>query len=165
MTLLRHCQSVFNKDPKSTELDCPLTPKGIQDASQLSGTYDIIVHSPLKRAIQTLTHSHMQATDSIIETSLVKERKTDMCDFLEGEEQIYETEEQLMERINMFSKWIHDRCTTGVEKEKKSVLVITHADFIFYLPSSMSKGERFGTWLDNGEKLKIKISNPVWVPY
>jgi broad specificity phosphatase PhoE len=124
VTFLRHAQSVFNRDLTS-EKDCDLSDLGIQQAEEVSGYYDVIICSILKRAKQTLLHSNL-TSKQLHFTELCREVRRDICDFLEGEDETkLETESELQKRMNEFKQFLRSKVSPG-----QSVLVICHRDFI-----------------------------------
>lgn len=124
ITFLRHAQSIFNVFLQS-EKDCDLSPAGIQQAKNLTGDYDVVVVSNLRRTHQTLLYSSIQSK-RILLTPLCREQKKDICDFVQGEDDcIKETEEELALRIECFKDYIRREC-----KPDERVLVISHGDFI-----------------------------------
>jgi broad specificity phosphatase PhoE len=139
ITFLRHAESIFNVDCKSNLRDCSLTTFGILQASTLNGHYDLIIVSPLLRAKQTLLHSNITYDHCII-NNLIREFKTDPCDFFEDEEYKLETEDELMDRGNEF--------INELKRLNSNILVISHCEFIFSIT---------GTSLHNIEKLSIEI--------
>lgn len=127
VTCLRHAQSIFNRDLTS-EKDCELTPYGIEQAKQLSGFYDVIICSILKRAKQTLQYSELQSKHLYF-TDLCREVRKDICDFLEGEDETnLETEQELQTRMDGFKEFLRSKAKSG-----EKVLIICHRDFIHEL--------------------------------
>lgn len=121
---LRHAESIFNAQGTS-EKDCNLSEKGIQQASTLSGNYDIVICSTMKRACSTLDHSNL-TYGRLIFTDLCREKKVDICDFLPYEdESILETDEQLEKRVRSFLYFLKSQVS-----KHQSLLVISHRDFI-----------------------------------
>lgn len=124
ITFLRHAQSIFNRDHTS-EKDCELTDVGIEQAKQLTGRYDIIICSIMKRAKQTLEYSQLTST-KVYFTDLCREVRVDICDFLEGEDETQkETDEEVQERISKFREFLLERMIPG-----QTILVVCHRDFI-----------------------------------
>jgi broad specificity phosphatase PhoE len=124
VTFLRHAESVFNRDLTS-EKDCSLSEVGIQQAEQITGDYDIVICSILKRAKETLQYSQL-ASRKLHFTDLCREVRVDICDFLENEdERDLETEEEIEKRIKDFKQYLKEKVDPG-----KKVLVISHRDFI-----------------------------------
>lgn len=124
VTLLRHAESLFNKYLTS-EKDCDLSPEGIQQAAALTGEFDVILLSCLRRTHQTLLHSQIKGK-RILLTDLCREQRKDICDFLEKEDGSHkESDEELEHRIDCFKDYIRREC-----KPTDSVLVISHGDFI-----------------------------------
>jgi broad specificity phosphatase PhoE len=125
VTFLRHAQSIFNRDFTS-EKDCCLSEQGVQDAKEITGTYDIIICSTMKRAKETLQHSQL-SSKKLYFTDLCREYKLDICDFLEDEDHTQkESHEELEKRMRLFKQYLHEKVEPG-----KSVLVICHRDFIY----------------------------------
>ncbi len=138
ITFLRHCTSIFN-ELKTSDKDCDLSEAGKTQAKDISGNYDIIFCSIMKRTTQTLVLSKLTGK-RVIYTELCREWKRDICDFLPGEDETkWETQEELEARCADFLD-----CVKGMAEGLEKVLVITHADFVFCL----NKGDRY---LENGE--------------
>ena len=94
--LIRHAQSRFNVSKLNEnyidERDSELTINGINQATHLgkileSIHFDIILISPLRRALQTFYHAKLNCTRYKI-SYLIREHITDICDLLETEEDI-----------------------------------------------------------------------------
>ncbi len=127
VAFLRHAESIFNRYFIS-EKDCNITDKGIQQASELKGEYDVVICSIMKRTCQTLDNSKIKY-GRIIFTDLCREKKQDICDFLPHEDETKkETEEELEYRIRSFSYFLKSQ----VSKYNR-VLVVSHGDFIHTL--------------------------------
>jgi broad specificity phosphatase PhoE len=125
--VLRHAQSVFNKFLTS-EKNCDLTEEGKEQAQALQGDFDIVICSPLKRTIATLDLSQINY-GKLMYTSLCREKRADICDFLEEEDETKkETDEELNQRIEAFKIYMKANCSSF-----HSVLVVTHGDFIHAL--------------------------------
>lgn len=125
VTLLRHAESVFNKYLTSDK-DCDLTEAGQAQAYRLTDDYDTIIVSCLRRTHQTLMHSRLTAK-RILMTDLCREKRSDICDFLEYEDETrLESDDELAHRIDCFKEYLRRNC--GPDEK---VLVICHGDFIF----------------------------------
>ena len=121
---LRHAESVFNANLTS-EKDCDLTEKGIQQASDLSGHYDIVFCSIMKRTCKTLDYSNL-TYGRLVFTDLCREKRIDICDYLPHEDETQkETDEQLEKRIQSFLYFLKSQAS-----KYQTVLVISHGDFI-----------------------------------
>lgn len=149
VTLLRHCESHFNRDPTSTEPG--LTFAGIQHATTLRGEYDVVLCSTLTRAVQTFVYSHITAP-RILFTDRLREWRRDSCDYWPGEPRILESEAQLLRRISSCLEWIHSF--------RGSVLVVGHGDFFFHLTATRVEGELFGQHLAIGEVYEEDLPTP-----
>jgi broad specificity phosphatase PhoE len=124
---LRHAQSIFNRDLIS-EKNCSLSEFGKEQAAQLTGDYDIIICSILKRARETLQYSQLTAK-KLYFTDLCREVRVDICDFLENENETdLESEEEITKRIKQFKQYLKEKTEPG-----QKVLVICHRDFIHHI--------------------------------
>lgn len=122
-TVLRHAISVFNETGVSDK-DCGLSAAGKEQAKLLTGQYDVVVCSIMKRCRETFAESNIVG-DNIFYTEICRELKKDICDYLEGEdESVPETEEQLMRRVANFKDYL---CAIYANRK---ILVISHGDFL-----------------------------------
>ena len=136
---LRHAQSVFNATLTS-EKDCDLTQLGQEQAAAVTGDYDIVICSTMKRAVQTYQFSHLKS-GKIIYTDLCREKRQDICDYLPYEDEtIKETEEELAYRIKSFTYFLKSQVSPY-----QAVLVVSHGDFIHTL------GKKTKTYPNNAE--------------
>lgn len=124
---LRHAESIFNANLTS-EKDCDLTEKGVQQASELEDRYDIVICSIMKRTCKTLDHSKI-TYGQLIFTDLCREKRQDICDFLPHEDEtVKESEEELERRIKSFLYFLKSQVSPY-----QHVLVVSHGDFIHTL--------------------------------
>jgi broad specificity phosphatase PhoE len=122
--IVRHAQSLFNKWLIS-EKDCDLTEEGKYQAALLGGDYDVVILSPLRRTHQTLLYSMIKPRRLLL-TELCREKRTDICDYLPGEDDtMKETVEEVKVRIELFKEYLRREI-----KEGEKALVISHGDFI-----------------------------------
>jgi broad specificity phosphatase PhoE len=146
VTFLRHAQSVFNRDHVSGK-NCPLTDVGIQQAEQITGDYDVIICSILKRARETLQYSQLTAK-KLHFTDLCREVRVDPGDFLEDEDETkVETEQEVQTRIKDFKQYLKEKVEPG-----QNVLVICHRDFIHAI------GNKQHRELKNAEMQTLRLS-------
>lgn len=128
ITIIRHAQSNFNAGlcKTSDELrNCGLTELGKQQAMTLNQNFDILLVSKLKRAIETYKNSNITA-EKIIFTDLVRKQKEDhTLNFLEGEEIIPETPDQVRQRAREAIAFIKTLNSNNVG-------IISHGFFISY---------------------------------
>lgn len=123
--LFRHAQSELNVGVQKRNIN--LTDVGIQQAKELTGDYDIVIVSELKRAQQTLEHSKITFKHKII---------TKECSEI-GEP--WETSKQFRERVRKFHS------SLKAFEPTQRVAVITHYFFIMTMT---------GYALDNAEKIE-----------
>lgn len=127
VSFLRHAESIFNANLTS-EKDCDLTEKGKEQASKVTGEYDIVFCSIMKRTCKTLDHSQLKY-GRLIFTDLCREKKTTICDYLPHEDEtIVDTDEQLEYQIQKFLYFLKSQVSSH-----HNVLVVSHGDFIYAL--------------------------------
>lgn len=155
LIFLRHCESEYNKDKTFPEKDCGLTHHGISQAVSLKGKFkpDVVVCSCMERCKQTLLHMNIAGVP-VFYNDMCREYKQDICDYLKNESVIPENELQLLHRIGVFKDALK---ALSLKRDCDIVLVVTHADFIWYFTSHEVQGERFGTWIENGESLELSF--------
>jgi broad specificity phosphatase PhoE len=125
VSFLRHAESIFNANLTS-EKDCDLTEKGKEQASNVSGTYDVVFCSIMKRTCKTLDHSQVEY-GRLIFTDLCREKKTTICDYLPHEDEtVIDTDEQLELQIQKFTYFLKSQVSPH-----HNVLVVSHGDFIY----------------------------------
>lgn len=131
ITLIRHGQSVFNasyeNSPKIDDVmytDCGLTELGKEQAKKLEMKFDLLILTPLKRTILTYVNSNIEC-EKILMKEVFREYRVDHSDFLEGEEFIPETEDQIKIRVMEAINYLK-------QVKYENVGVICHTDFIYY---------------------------------
>lgn len=178
--LLRHCESLFNTGDDTASTDVPLSAKGEHQASKLTGEFDLVIVSPLRRAEQTLELSKIRWHQLCSQCYLVREHVVDLCDVLSHERpsistsstsasssQYFnadgtlrkESDAELAARVVAFKRFLS--FVLAACPSVRSVLIVSHADFLWRLTARKIKGdddedELFGQWLDNGELYKWK---------
>lgn len=132
VSFLRHAESIFNAYLTSDK-DCDLTEKGKEQASKVTGEYDIVVCSIMKRTCKTLDHSQIKY-GRVIFTDLCREKKTTICDYLPHEdESLIDTDEQLDQQIQKFKYFLKSQVSPH-----HNVLVVSHGDFIHAIGKGQS---------------------------
>jgi broad specificity phosphatase PhoE len=143
LTVLRHARSIFNETGVSDK-DCGLSEYGKKQASKLSGNYDVIVCSMMKRCRETLSESNIVYAN-IFYTPICREFKKDICDYVEGEDEtVPETEEELQARVENFKDYL------SLIYFNRKILVISHGDFLNRLTG---KAVNF----ENGQMVEVEI--------
>jgi broad specificity phosphatase PhoE len=129
VTVIRHAQSTFNvgifDDVESGIIDCKLTDFGKDQASKLDLEFDLLILSPMKRALQTYVYSNIKAGE-IITNKLFREKDYN-SEFIDGKISSVEIEndEQLGNRVIESIKFVRTL-------DYKNVGIITHGCFIEY---------------------------------
>jgi broad specificity phosphatase PhoE len=146
VTCLRHATSIFNETGVSDK-DCGLSESGKAQARKLSGQYNVIICSMMKRCRETMYESAIFG-DNVFNNWNCREWKKDICDFVGDEdESVAETEEELTARVNVFKEYVLNFANRG------SVLIISHGDFLQRFTGS-------ATSLKNAEMMEYVFGEP-----
>ncbi len=128
ITIIRHAQSQFNAGNFKTDEEirnCRLTDFGIQQAKSLNQTFDVIVVSPLKRALETYLNSNIK-TRQLIVSDLFREQKEDKpLNYLDLEEIKPESPYDARRRDNEAIEFIKNI-------KSDNIGIISHGCFIWY---------------------------------
>ncbi len=120
--LLRHAESKFNAGTNTDQLDVGITERGKQQAARVSGHYDLVVCSTLRRTKQTLEHSQITYNKLIFLHEAREQKKLIWkCNFLPGEEIYEETNTEMMHRMLTLKGILGDLC-----KSHEDVLMVCH---------------------------------------
>jgi broad specificity phosphatase PhoE len=140
---LRHAQSFGNVGQNI--LNPSLTQKGIEQSSKLYGYYDVVILSELKRTRETLENSNIKY-EHLIVSPLVNEVKLgNITECVSLNDCKKETDEDVVERIKLFSKLLND-----IWDHYNSILVISHAEFIKRFTKSYN-------YLNNAESVAFEV--------
>ena len=140
ITLLRHCQSLYNEDHiKNKHLkNVSLSSKGKSMAKTLNGHYDIVLLSPMYRTVQTLKLSNITFDKLIIRTD-IREYKQTTGSFFESEDSTIKEEHLVFkDRVFNFKLFLDDF-------KDLNILVIGHG--LFFKELMSNKIEHF----ENGQ--------------
>ena len=85
---------------------------------------------------------------------MFREKKNDVCDFLETEQIVYENETDFLKRIQNSKNFLIEFIKKNPNIHK--IGIIGHSDFFWYFSSEIIENERFGNWLKNGESISIR---------
>lgn len=132
ITFIRHAQSLYNVMNINSEhyRNCSITDFGIKQSKLLTGHFDLVILSPLRRAVETYSSSYIKNRHLIIDDKF-REYRQYYCysDFLDGEEIILETEAEIIQRIEeclIYLKNIQDKYNDTIQY----IAIISHANFI-----------------------------------
>jgi broad specificity phosphatase PhoE len=161
LTFIRHAQCEFNVNKSLTpeqSVDSKLTTEGVIQASHLNFHFDMLILSPLKRAMQTYTNSEI-ITSKVIISEFVREWLDNPANFLKGEymslntssDVKFESEEDLEDRVDKAIFFIKCLCSMH---EYTNIGIITHFQFIRAVGRKL-KGE--DTKIKNCEFLEIEL--------
>ncbi len=122
LTIVRHAECTSNVG--DDRVDSPLTDRGIMQAADLTGTFDLVVCSPLMRARQTLERSRIEA-GRIFHEPLCRERVYAPRDCLVDEPFQLESDDHFAARLDRFRA----RLVAWTDVFDR-VLVVSHAYFL-----------------------------------
>jgi broad specificity phosphatase PhoE len=114
ITIIRHAQSKFNAGECKTEAELrnsKLTTLGKIQASQLNQSFDLVILSPLKRAIETYANSNI---------------KNSVLNFLENEDVVPESENEVKLRAQKAVDYLRSL-------PQNNIGIVSHGCFIWYL--------------------------------
>lgn len=122
----RHAQSVYNRY-RLKSFDSPLTTEGQrQAAALLSGHYDLVIVSTLRRARQTLDYSHV-TYDRRILSHLCREQRNSIADFMMYEDTRYlESLDSVRTRTRKFEDFV-----SNLTEQYPRILIISHGVFVW----------------------------------
>lgn len=145
ITLLRHSECFHNINAKYDFLNCPLTPKGITQSQKLTGHFDLIICSPLRRCKDTLKYSNIKGSKTEF-TELCREKMLNFADLTENDNIDYrETDDKFIKRCKEFHEYLKYQ-----SQHYDKILVISHYLFIRALT---------GLEMDNAEIQGIKMKD------
>lgn len=152
VTLLRHAQSTANAYGEIDTRNVPITNKGVRQAQGVSGDFDVVLCSPLRRTRQTLENSKITYREMIL-TPEAREIVDDPCDMLTDDEESDSWSES-RSHVTARCERLLEKIETLV-KAGKSVLVVSHCKFICsftsrYAPTSM--------FLENAQMVRVRLS-------
>lgn len=128
VTIIRHAQSKFNAgEYKSDEevRNCRLTNYGVEQAKNLNHSFDILVVSPLKRALETYLNSGIRCRQLIM-SDLFREQKEDKpLNFLDFEEIKPESHEDVRKRAKEAVEFIKNL-------KSDNIGIISHGCYLWY---------------------------------
>jgi broad specificity phosphatase PhoE len=125
ITFIRHAQSRFNSGKITHDeiVNCRITEEGKQQANKLNNSFDLIILSPLKRAMETYVHSNIK-TKRVVISELFREFKSWNLNMLENEDpKDVETHEQMIERAKSSIEYIKSL-------PEQNIGIISHHDFL-----------------------------------
>ena len=128
ITIIRHAQSIFNAGEFKTDaelLNCPLSEFGKMQAKSLNQQFDIIVLSPLKRAIDTYMNSNIKANETTFSHLFREQRENSLLNFLEGEEIVPESPDDVRKRAREAIEYLKTL-------DYQNIGIISHGYFIWY---------------------------------
>jgi broad specificity phosphatase PhoE len=127
ITLIRHahCEYIADKtQPEAKTINAKLSPLGVEQAKGLNLNFDLLIISPLRRAMETYTNSNIRVS-KIIVCKTFRELMSEPINFLDTEEIKLETEEELSIRIEEAIAFLKT-----LEGQYKNIGIISHWQFL-----------------------------------
>ena len=150
ITIIRHAQSKFNAGEYTTDdelRNCELSELGKQQAKNLNHEFDLLVLSPLKRAIETYAHSNIK-TKNVIICDLFREQKEEgQLNYLDFEEINPESIEDIKQRVLEAKDYLKMLSSNNIG-------IISHAVFIYYFLWACDQPARI---IGNTESIVLEI--------
>src|SRR5579885_3006321 len=128
ITIIRHAESLFNAGLYKTEQDiinCKLSENGKIQSKQLNHSFDLLILSPLKRAIETYVNSNIKTKEIMINDLFREYKENSALNFLENEEVKSETKDELNLRIIEAKEYLKNL-------PQNNIGIISHGIFIYY---------------------------------
>lgn len=123
--LIRHTQSTFNAGQSDVrDRNVPLSEDGKLQARNITFSFNILILSPMKRAVETYTYSGIKVA-RVIMSELFREHVCAYNNLFEYEDFIYETEDDLIDRVREAAEFLKK-----LDKPDINIGIITHHDFI-----------------------------------
>ena len=152
ITFIRHAESTFNSG-ESTGRNVGLSERGKQQAGVLAGTFDCIILSPMRRAIETYTYSNLKAGAVFMDDVYRENMNHDAANYLDLEPMIQETTEMMLKRVDIgLARLRHIAQNTGY----RNIAVISHSGYIYYLSGRIQPQM---VMLDNTQSFSFNIGN------
>ena len=147
ITLLRHCQSLYNEDHNKCEYlrNLDLSNYGQEIAKTLDGHYNLVIISHMKRTINTLKLSSITFDDIEI-NPICREHKKHISDFTDTEDAILEDYNTFSKRVLRFREYLDSVIDS---RPNINILIIGHGGFFKELSKSL---ENPISYFENGRK-------------
>ena len=143
---IRHGQSTGNVDTNTFTLDAPLTELGKLQASVLELDVDLIICSPMRRALETLHYSKIQGKDFLINDDC-REKICSPSDRMILESEYVETNENFSLRMSHFANFL-------LNLQSNKIAVVCHGCVIASLT---------GSYLKNGDIIMANLDTILMV--
>ena len=140
--LIRHGQSYANIG--EAQCDACLTSTGREQAKRLTGKYDLIIVSPMRRTKETFFYSDVRG-GKVITSELCREMKQGISDLLLFEDEIFDDEHTFDNRMGKLIIHLHD-----LSKQYKNIAVFTHGHVIKHITN-------MNYYLDNTQSVTINF--------
>jgi broad specificity phosphatase PhoE len=124
IVFVRHGESTHNTGEDHSR-NVPLSERGREQCKSISGEYDLVICSTMKRARQTLDESNV-TYKKVIFTELCREHLDGSANTLyNGEEVTVENHNQLYARCRAFTKFLDE-----LNEKYPRILVVAHGVFL-----------------------------------
>jgi len=152
ITIIRHGESIYNAGEfkKESEVaNCRLSDKGKIQSQSLDQSFDILIVSPLKRALETYVNSQIKTKELIISPLFAEHRNGKPLNYLENEEYVVETPDDLAKRAKSALQFVR-----SLPKLQQNIGIISHGDF---LHNFLKECQQKQAYLKNTEAVTFKL--------
>lgn len=124
---LRHAESRANCGEKI--IDTPLSNRGIEQAKNVEGTFDLVIVSPCRRTLETLHWSKIKCPNVIVEKDIREMIQDETSSLILEQRENFqpETLDSFWSRAHRFTRTLEKHCA-DIGPGKK-VLIISHGFF------------------------------------
>lgn len=126
LTIIRHAQSIWNANLHKSEQDaanCGLSDEGKKQASKLKLDTDLLIVSPLRRALDTYVRSKIKTAEVVISSLFIEYQDGKPLNYLESQPIINETPDDMVKRAKTAILYIKTL-------PHKNICIISHGDFL-----------------------------------
>ena len=159
ITCLRHGQSEFNAGNHHV-CDAKLTELGKIQASDIEGNFDLVICSTLTRTMQTLEHSKIHYNE-VKRLEEAREKRSNICDFLPGEDQVMESNADMTKRIvklkGILSELAQSHSDILLIGHKMTFKFLTSTNYAEMLNDKTNSLEPNGLIFDNCQMMKVTL--------
>jgi|SRR5579872_5576834 len=126
ITAIRHAQSTHNAGLHKTDKDaanCGLSDEGKKQAAKIELTTELLILSPLRRAMDTYIRSQIKTKEIVISPLFIEYQDGKPLNYLEAQPNIRETPNELVRRAQTAISYLKSL-------PQKNICIVSHGDFL-----------------------------------
>jgi hypothetical protein len=127
LRLIRHAESTWNAH-SDMSYNVPLTENGKLQATYLTGTFDLVICSTMRRTRETLDNSNIKYSEVIFTNTCRERLDGNPSNYYNGEELRNEENADFYKRIEEFKVILKE-----AQLKYEKICVITHYSFLYTL--------------------------------